>query len=102
MDGILSFNIAKSNLNIRVIEHPDQKHQFITMATNENLKPKCIPNTCLVYDTKKSGNCRSKEVVYIVACKGCKSIYNGQTGHNAKTRALEHLPKAKYIVRNLS
>ena len=93
--AIFEEEIAKTNLKIRVIERPGSKHQFITMATNENKKPKCLPETCLVCDTEKGGYCRAKEVVYEIACKSCKCVYNGQTGRNAKTRALEHQAKAK-------
>ena len=71
--AIFEEEIAKSNLKIRVIERPGMKHQLITMATNENKKPKCPPDTCLVCDTEKGGNCRSKEVVYEIACKSCNS-----------------------------
>ena len=71
--AIFEEEIAKSNLKIRVIERPGMKHQFITMVTNENKKSKCPPDTCLVCDTEKGGNCRSKEVVYEIACKSCNS-----------------------------
>ena len=93
--SIFEKEIAKSTLNIRVVERPGMKQQFIAMATNENPKPKCPPSTCLICDTEKGGYCRAKEVVYEVGCKECECKYDGQTGRNGKTRALEHQAKAK-------
>ena len=66
------------------------------MITNQNPKPKCPPNTCLVCDTPKGGYCRAKGICYEIKCKECKAAYyDGQTGRNGKVRGKEHLDKAK-------
>ena len=56
------------------------------MSTNDNEKPRCEDQECLVCKTDKGGYCHAKEVVYELKCE-CGMAYDGQSGRNAFTVA---------------
>ena len=44
--------VAKSNIRLNIMERPGPKNQFSLLATNNNEKPKCENENCLICKTK--------------------------------------------------
>jgi hypothetical protein len=45
-----------------------------------------------------NSSCTSENIIYIILCKFCNSIYVGQTGKSAKVRLSQHLNDIKRFI----
>lgn len=49
-----------------------------------------ITTTGKIFHVKCNMNCNTKNVIYLITCKGCKGQYVGETGNELKTRMTVH------------
>ena len=72
------------------MEKTDNNIKGILQRSNPFKEKKCNREDCLVCTSGGYGQCRSQSVTYEIACKGCDSIYVGETSRSGYDRGKEH------------
>ena len=86
--------IRRSGIRVKVLERTGRTLKSQLQTSNPFKEPNCGREECFVCSTFGQGNCNTEGITYRIDCGGgnCrKSIYKGETAHNAYTRGVEHM-----------
>ena len=85
--------IRQSGIRMKVVERTGRTLKSQLQTSNPFREPNCGREDCFVCTTFGQGNCNTESITYKIDCSGtncAKSIYKGESAHNAYTRGGEH------------